>query len=129
MKAMSWVPAAETQPVQSPVKAPALAGMTIVEYVFYFNIFYAAVGDVLGITVGSIGVMMRAALAVFCILRLSSRAFSVYRSLVTAILCAVSFIAIQLAVHQADPNTDSYVRSFVPWILSMVIARSLFMRP
>jgi O-antigen ligase len=127
MKAITWDPAAETQRV-NPRAAQSLRGLQIAEYTFYFNIFYAAVGDVLGLTVGSLGFVMRAGLAVFCILRLSSRAVSVYRSVVTAVLCAVSFIAIQMLAHET-PLSDSYLRSFVPWILAIIITRSLFMRP
>jgi len=98
------------------------------EYLFYLSVFYAVMGSAFGISLGSLGIAMNVAMAGFCILRLGSKAFSIYEPLLSVVLCAVAFLTIQFVVHGTSIS-DSSIRAFVPWVLSLIIIKSLFTRP
>src|SRR5262245_17779126 len=100
----------------------------IYEYAYYTLTFLSLMGAAIGLSLGSLTIVAYAVLAVLCILRLRPFALRTCLSLSTAILTAVSFIAIQILVHEESLMHTS-VRAFVPWILSLIIVRSLCTRP
>jgi len=56
-----------------------------------------------------------------------SRARTIYTPIVFPLGCAISYIAVQLAVHD-DPLMGDGVRQYVPWLLMLVIIQSLSLR-
>jgi len=98
------------------------------EYVFYALIVYSMWGQFLGISLGSLAGAMRVALAMLCILRVRSQIFSIQAAVLIPLLCAVSFVSIQLFVHSESLMSDQ-VRSIVIWGMDLIIVKSLCTRP
>jgi O-antigen ligase len=71
-----------------------------------------------------IGAGSLAVLAAFCIMRLGSRAMSVYAPIAFPLGCAISVIVLQVSLHSESLMEDS-LRQFVVWILSLFIVQSL----
>lgn len=108
-------------------KASAVAPPAVVEYGYYFSIFYAILGGALGWSLGFFGVAMLAMLTVLCSACLGSRVWTVYAPIVFPLGCAVSFVALQVFLHGESLMAD-YVRPFVPWALTLIIVQSLSLR-
>lgn len=98
----------------------------LMELVYFGSLFYTHMGSALGISISLLGAAMLAGLAAWCLLRLRSR-LAVYRPIVFPACCAISFIAVQVVVYDESVMGD-YVRGFVTWILSLIIAQSLTLR-
>src|SRR5262249_4758768 len=78
-------------------------------------------------SVALFGAGMLAVLAAFCVMHLGSRAMAVYAPIVFPLSCAISYIAVQLAVYDESLMAET-VRPFGPWILTLVIMQSLSLR-
>lgn len=100
---------------------------SLVEYAYYFSIFYAILGAALGWSIEFLGVGMLVVLAVVCIAYLGSRVRTVYASIVFPLGCAISFIALQVFLH-GESLMHELVRQFVPWALTLIIVQSLSLR-
>ena len=101
MRSLPWVPApAGGRPAVPLTAAPAFSRLQLVEYAFYFNIFYATVGDALGISISFLGLAMRMALAIVCVLRLGSNIVPVCRPLFGVFFLTAWLPAIQKNVIQ-----------------------------
>ena len=92
------------------------------EYAYYAVLAYAILGDVLGISVQFFGAGALVVLAVLCYRRLSN-----YRVLLLRFCFALSFVAIQVMIHD-ESISGSSVRSNVTWFLGIVVAQSLCAR-
>jgi O-antigen ligase len=99
----------------------------MVEYTYYATFLYASMGPALGLSVGLLPTGMMAVLAAFCVMHAGSRARAVYAPIVFPLSCAISYIAVQLAVHGESFMAET-VRPFVPWMLLLVIIQSLSLR-
>jgi O-antigen ligase len=97
------------------------------EYAYYVVLFYSYMGTTLGISVSLLGAAMFAGLAGLCIIRYRSGLSAVYSPIIFPIACAVTFIAVQILLHDAS-IMDEYVRDLVPWIFALVIVQSLNLR-
>jgi hypothetical protein len=95
------------------------------EYSFYAAVFYAYMGDVLGLSFNMLGASIHAVLAVLCLVRLRAQAVAV---LGLPVLFAVSFTFIQIAVH-GESLMDPPVRPIVVWLLEVIIVSTLVSRP
>ena len=100
----------------------------ILEYGYYFSVFYSIMGATLGLSVGFIGAGFLAALAVTCLLFHGAQAVTVYRPIFAALLCGTLFVALQVLVHD-EPLLGEYIRPFVTWLLALLVAQSLCLRP
>jgi O-antigen ligase len=98
------------------------------EYVYYLLVVYAMMGSALGIAVGFLGIAMHFAVAALCVLRRGSRVVFGDLAMAAPILCAASFVAIQMFVHN-ESLLHRYVRTFVPWVLDLIIVVALTSRP
>lgn len=99
----------------------------LVEYAYYVLLFYGIMGSALGLSVGMLGAGMLAVLAGFCVMRLGSSARAIYAPIIFPIGCAMSHIAVQLALHGESLMGD-HVRDYVTWILALVVIQSLSVR-
>jgi O-antigen ligase len=108
-------------------KESSRAPFRLVEYAYYVSIFYGTFGSALGLSVAMLGAGMLVVLAAFCIMRLGSRAMSVYPPIAYPVSCAIFFIGLQVFVHD-EPLMGEYVRSYVPWIAELIILQSLTLR-
>src|SRR5215468_11384797 len=98
------------------------------EYAFYALTVYSMWGELMGVSLGSLAGAMRVALAMVCILRVRSQIFSIQAAVLIPLLCAVSFVSIQLFVHSESLMSDQ-VRSIVIWGMDLIIVKSLCTRP
>ena len=129
MRTMPWVPAPAGGRSTVPLMAaPGFSRLQLVEYAFYFNIFYATVGEAVGITVNFVGLAMRILLAAVCILRLGSNIVPICRPLFGVFFLTAWCLSIQTLVHN-EPMSDPFLRAFVPWIVGLVVTKSLMTRP
>lgn len=80
-----------------------------------------------GLGVGLLGAGMLALLAAFCVMRLGSRAVSVYAPIIFPLTCAASFVVLQVMLH-GESLMGSTIRPFVTWILALIVVQSLSLR-
>ena len=99
-----------------------------VEYIFYGLLFFGIISTIWGLSIPLLGGGVMLVLAVYCILRLGSSGISIYRPIALPLGCAVSFVIIQVVIHDIS-LLDPYIRQFVTWILTIVIVQSLSLRP
>lgn len=99
----------------------------IVEYTYYALLFYSMIAPSIGIFVPILAGGMLLVLAAFCVIRLGSRATAVYAPLRLLLACAISFLVVELMVHDAS-ITESLPRAFITWILALIIIQSLYLR-
>jgi O-antigen ligase len=99
------------------------------EYLFYVQVFYSIMGPVIGISLNMLGIGILFLLAGCCAMRLGRRTTVIVSLLMFPIACAATFIAVQVLVHGESLLSSSYVRPFVPWILSLVVVQWLALRP
>jgi hypothetical protein len=122
-----WVPRDLTNGHPSSAESPS-SRFKAFEYAYYLMVFYGLMGSALGIGIGFLGLAMQSSLAAFCILRRGSSAALGDRTLMAPILCAASFVVIQLMVHE-EALMGGYVRPFVTWIFTLIIIKSFCSRP
>ena len=100
----------------------------IIEYGYFFSIFYVILGVPLGISITLLGFGLLTILAGLCILRAGSRIFTIYKPLVFPLTFGIFFIALQLFFHGESLMERGYLRSFVPWMLNIIIVYPLTLR-
>src|SRR6266853_4741732 len=98
-----------------------------VEYAYYAYVFYGIVGAAWGLSVGLLGGGMLAGLAAFCLMRLGSRATTVYAPMALPLGCTISYVVLQLFVH-GESFMDGSVRGFINWIQALFIVQVLALR-
>ena len=99
----------------------------LIEYGYYFSIFYGLMGAALGLHIGGLGSGLVAGLAVLCLFTLGSRTMVILTSIGFPLGCAVSFIIVQWMWH-GEPLMADYLRPFITWMFSLVIVQSLVLR-
>lgn len=97
------------------------------EYAYYFAILYGIMGTAWGLPTSGVGAGILVILAAYCTMSLGSQAKAVYRSIALPLGCALSYLVVQLTLHN-ESLEEGYVRSFIPWILTLVIVQSLSLR-
>src|SRR5205823_93867 len=98
-----------------------------VEYAYYIYLFYGLMGSVWGLWVPMLGGGTLAVLTAFCIMRLGSRATTVYALIAFPLACAISYVVVQLLVHGESLRHD-YVWVFIIWIPMLIIVQALALR-
>jgi O-antigen ligase len=98
------------------------------EYGYYFVVFYTVLGPRLGlILTGNIGSgFLLIPLLALCAASLGPSLLPVMRSAWPALACGVSYLFIQLAVHE-ESLYGVYVYQFGPWLISLVIVHAIAM--
>jgi hypothetical protein len=95
-----------------------------VEYAYYAYLFYGMMGSAWGLSVPMLGAGTLVVLAAFCVMRLESRATTVYAPIALPLGCAISFVVLQLTVH-GESFMEGYVQNFFTWILALMIVQAL----
>lgn len=103
-------------------RAPAPNGDFVPAYIEYAYLTLIAYGVFLS---GDYAGMMNLCLAAYCLKTLGRR---IFESNSCGLACAVSFVVIQTVFH-GEPITGGGVKSFVTWIIQLVILQSLALRP
>ena len=108
---------------------PRLAAPALwVELGYYALTLYPIVGVAWGITLPMAGTISLALLAGLCFLSLGSSTGLVLRALLAPLLCASTFVFIQVMFH-GETIAGEGPRAFYSWVFSMVLAQALFLRP
>jgi hypothetical protein len=100
---------------------------TAIEYLFYAQMFYSIMGTALGLSFGSVGIGLLVLLTGACVWRLGLNAVPVLMPVALAIACGVSYIGIQVLVHNLSYRGD-YTREYMPWVFGLVLTQCLALR-
>lgn len=117
----------------TPVKTIAIphhasgAPPRFVEYGYYCSIFYALLAPALGLSVGFLGAGMLVVLAAVCVLYIGPHVMTFYARIFFPLGCGLSLILLQILFHNESLFGEN-VRSFVTWMLALVIVQSLSLR-
>jgi O-antigen ligase len=98
------------------------------EYWYYAQVFYSIMGSAFGLSIDLLGVAMLAALVGLCVIRMGRYSAAMLRPVALPLACGMSFIAVQTLVHGESLRSGDYVRSFVPWMMGLVIVQYLSLR-
>lgn len=98
------------------------------EFSYFGVLLFGIMAATVGLSAGMVGGGSLLLLAILCLRYARSQAGWVIRRLSFPILIAAFFLAIQWLVHDQAPLEDDN-RSFISWILGMVIIQSLFLNP
>jgi O-antigen ligase len=98
------------------------------EYTYYALLAFQYLGNAWGLEVPLLGAGTLAALAGACLIRSGSRATTVYAPIVFPLACAISFVTLQIIVHN-ESLMGSDCRAFVTWSLALIVVQSLSLRP
>ena len=97
------------------------------ECAFYIQVVYAVLGVAIGLSVPSIGIALLALVTAGCALSMGRYSIAIVRSTAIPLLCGLSFVVIQTAIHRSDFD-NSYVRDWIPWMLGLVALQHLATR-
>jgi len=100
----------------------------LLEFGYYLSFFYTVMSSALGLSVGLLGAAFLAVLAGLCFMSVRATARVVYSPLVYPLGCAICYLLIQILVH-GESILSNESRSFVTWMLALVILQSLALRP
>lgn len=116
-----------------PIKVMRVPGQAsgaptrLMEYAYYFAVFYDTLGGTLPIVIPMLGGGTLLVLAASCVMRLRSRRSTLYPAIMFPIACAFFFMVVQLGIH--NESLTEGARPFVNWILMTIISQSLCLRP
>jgi len=108
--------------VMSAVHPPAW-----LEFAFYVQVVYAVIGVAIGLSVPSVGIALLALVTVGCAISMGRYSIAIVRSTAIPLLCGLSFVVIQMAIHRSDFD-NSYLRDWIPWMLAVVALQHLATR-
>ena len=94
------------------------------EYSYYGLLVYAMMNDAWGISVPLLGGSGMLLLAAYSSWRLKKHWAAVYEPMALLLGCAISFLIIQIAIHEQEPLGD-FARLYANWIFAVVIVQSL----
>jgi hypothetical protein len=97
------------------------------EFVFYVQVFYSVMGPALGLSFGSLGILMLGIVGGGCVLAMGRYSIAIMRSVVLPVACGLSSVAIQILVHGSSLN-NGYVREWIPWMAGIVVLQHLALR-
>ncbi|MCS6297377.1 MAG: O-antigen ligase family protein [Nitrospira sp.] len=109
-------------------QSPILTGLSFTELAYFFVMFYTVLGSPLGLTVGNVGVGILM-LFVFggWLAEAGGSLSSVLRQIGWTLGCGVSYLAIQLLIHD-ESSSQIYVRNFGMWVPSLFVLQWLVSR-
>jgi hypothetical protein len=104
------------------------APSAILEYTYYFAVVYSVMAPALGLEIPLLAGLLIFAVWFFCLFQVRSNAKDVFTPIMLLIACVASFLIIQAGVHD-EPMLDSDIRSFITWIMGLMVVQSLLLRP
>lgn len=109
------------------IAVPSACPPPWLEYLFYAQVIYSILGPALGLSFSVLGIGMLGFVAAACVLSAGRYSIAITRSVAIPVACGVSFVAIQMLVHDSDLG-NSYVRDWIPWVVGVVALQHLAMR-
>src|ERR1043166_3856007 len=106
---------------------PTLIPSRRIEYAFYCASVYSMTAEVWGILIPIVAGLMVVGPSAVCIWKSRALAKQLYTPLACLIGCAISFVFTQVLIHEASLS-DQTVRSFVIWILQLMLVYALCLR-
>ena len=98
----------------------------IVEYGFYFYMFYMLLGGFFGLFVNNLASALLVLLVFVCLYEIGSQAMTVIRLAAFPLGCGVAYTFIQLVLH--EESITGTVRPFLLWMLVLFLVQSLALR-
>src|SRR5689334_226693 len=109
--------------VHTPIWIPS----RLVEFAYYFAVFYSLMSEFLGIEIPLVASAIMGLTAGFCLINFRLHSKEVLAPIALLLACAVSFILIQVLVHGESVLGESE-RTFINWTLGMIVVQSLCLR-
>lgn len=109
--------------VNLPVRIPS----SKVEYVYCLAMLYGFTKDFFG-GPGLLGSVLMLGIAAFCLVQLHACARTVYAPIALLIGCVITFLMVQVAIHDVSILNES-LRPFIFWLIQLIIVQSLCLRP
>lgn len=97
------------------------------ECAYFGLVFYGILAPAYDISVPLLGAAGLGILAAYSIIRLHGPANPIYRPIKVPILCAISFVLIQVFVHDYS-LFGNFNREFITWIFALIVIQSLSIR-
>lgn len=98
------------------------------EWGFYAAIVYSLTADVWGISIPMFAGALTLAIAALCIWELRTFAKAAYTPIWLLLACAITYILVQVVVHEESIRSES-IRPFIVWSLQLMVVHSLCLRP
>ncbi len=98
----------------------------IVEYGFYFYMFYMLLGGVFGLFVNNLASALLVLLVFVCLYEIGSQAMTVIGLAAFPLGCGVAYTFIQLVLH--EESITETVRPFLLWMLLLFLVQALALR-
>jgi len=98
------------------------------EYAYYFAVVYSVLAPALGLEIPFLAGLLILAVWLFCLFQVRSNAKDVFTPIMLLIVCVASLLIIQVGVHD-ESISDPELRSFITWIMGLMIVQSLLLRP
>jgi len=100
----------------------------IAEYGFYLSIAYATLGEAVGVAlVPGFGALVMAVICAVCLKSVGLRGVPIFLPITFLVAFACCFVILQVFVHN-EGVLASGVRSYIPWIFTLVTAQALVLR-
>ena len=100
---------------------------SLIEYGYYFTLFYATLSGAFQLSIEKVGVLMLTLLVLLCVLGFGPRVLTVFQLTALPIGCGIVHLVVQLLIHEESLESGN-VRNFLPWMLGLVIIQSLALR-
>ena len=107
-----------------PIRAPS----SKTEYAYYCAVIYSVMAPAVGLDIPIVAGAMILVISASCIMQLRSGAKIIYGPIALLLAFAACFFFVQIFIH-GESIFDSTIRSYVIWILSLIIVHSLCLRP
>lgn len=108
-------------------REPILPPPAVAEGSFYAYMAYVNLSPVVGLEVPMLGILSLMTLAVYLALRRGSRVDDLLKMIALPLLCALSFMAVQILIHGEDITAD-YLKECPAWIFGLIVIHSLCLR-
>jgi O-antigen ligase len=98
------------------------------EWGFYAAMVYSLTADVWGVSVPMFAGALFLAIVALCIWELRPFAKAAYAPIWLLLACAITYILVQVVVHEESIRSES-IRPFIVWIMQLLVVHSLCLRP
>lgn len=99
----------------------------LIEGIYFILLLNMYVGPAYGLVIPAGGSVLFAGLAVLCLMHFGSRVIGAFRPIKFALACGISFLLIQVVIYE-EPLLNAWLKSFLTWIVSLIIIQSLSFR-
>lgn len=102
------------------------APSSLVEYGFYFYMFYTLLGGLFGLSIRYAAGVFLIFLVIFCLRDVGPQRMAVIRVIAFPLGCAFTYILIQLVFH--EESLTEVIQPFLLWMLTLILVQSLVLR-